>query len=150
MPFFQKEDKKCEIPIGFNVKTSFWLPAILNFHSTNDSPIKYRNIYLSFLQSNNAIHFVVSDKKMLEIWTNQNAKLALAAMLNFGFAPISQIWWRTTCLTFLPSLVQICSVVSEKKMKIRKVNRRRRRRRRQRRRTQSDDNSSPGPLGQVS
>jgi len=45
--------------------------------------------------------------------------------------------------TFLPSLVQICSVVSEK-MIIWKVYRR------GWRRTQSDDKSSHGPLGQVS
>jgi hypothetical protein len=39
-------------------------------------------------------------------------------MLNFRSAPKTQILYMTIQWTFLPSLVQICFVVSEKKMKM--------------------------------
>jgi hypothetical protein len=49
---------------------------------------------------------VVSDKKIFKISANENTLWTLAAMLDFKSAP----------KTFLASLVEICSAVSEKKI----------------------------------
>jgi hypothetical protein len=43
-------------------------------------------------------------------------------MLDFKPAPKTQIWYRTIQWTFLASLVQFCSVVSEKKIYMWKAN----------------------------
>ena len=56
----------------------------------NRSPDKLF-VEISFLQSNNLIHFAFSDKKMFESRTNQNTQLALT-MLILGSAPISLLW----------------------------------------------------------
>ena len=116
--WFQKKRWKCEIPIGSNVKLSRVMVAILNFRSTNDSQIEYRTTQWSFLQSHNSIGLVVSNKKIFKISTNQNTLWALAAMLDFRSAPKTKILYMTIQWTFLPSLIQICYVVSEKKMKM--------------------------------
>jgi hypothetical protein len=57
----------------------------------------------------------VSDKKIFKISANENTLWTLAAMLDFKSAP------KNTNLvedhrTFLASLVEICSAVSEKKI----------------------------------
>ena len=65
-----------------------------------------------------SIGLVVSNKKIFKISTNQNTLWALAAMLDFWSAPKTKILYMTFQWTFLPSLVQICFVVSEKKMKM--------------------------------
>ena len=57
-------------------------------------------------------------KKIFKISTNQNTLWALAAMLDFKSASKTKILYMTIQWTFLPSLVQICFVVSEKKMKM--------------------------------
>jgi hypothetical protein len=49
-------------------------------------------------------------------WTNQNTLWALVAMLDFRSAPKTKILYMTIQWTFLPSMVQICFVVSEKKL----------------------------------
>ena len=46
----------------------------------------------TFLQSNNSIGLVVSDKKIFKISANENTLWTLAAMLNFKSAPKTQIW----------------------------------------------------------
>ena len=115
---FQKKRWKCEIPIGSNVKLSRVMAAILNFRSANDSQIYYRTTQWSFLQSHNSIGLVVSNKKIFKISTNQNTLWALAAILDFRSAPKTKILYMTIQWTFLPSLIQICFVVSEKKMKM--------------------------------
>ena len=116
--WFQKKRWKCEIPIGSNVKLSRVMAAILNFRSANDSQIQYRTTQWSFLQSHNSIGLVVSNKKIFKISTNQNTLWALAAMLDFRSVPKTKALYMTIQWTFLPSLVQICFVVSEKKMKM--------------------------------
>jgi hypothetical protein len=116
--WFQKKKWKCEIPIGSNVKLSRVMAAILNFRSANDSQVKYRTTQWLFLQSHNSIDLVVSNKKIFKISTNQNTLWALAAMLGFRLAPKNKNLAYDHPMYILPSLLQICFVVSEKKMKM--------------------------------
>ena len=86
-----------------------WFKSVLWFHKKR---------WKCKIPSHNSIGLVVSNKKIFKISTNQNTLWALAAMLDFRSAPKTKILYMTIQWTFLSSLVQICFVVSEKKMKM--------------------------------
>jgi hypothetical protein len=109
--WFQKKRWKCEIPIGSNVKLSRVMAAILNFRSAYQICV-----FGAELKSNMAarVHNVFSLAEILKIFLSESTKsIELWLCRNE-----TKILYMTIQWTFLPSLIQICFVVSEKKMKM--------------------------------
>ena len=70
----------------------------------------------TFLPSYIGIGPVVSDKKIFKVFYIATEPYPLMAMFFDESWQLEQAWWRVTKGTFLPSYIEICSVVSDKKI----------------------------------
>jgi hypothetical protein len=116
--WFQKKRWKCEIPIGSYVKLSRVIAAILNFRSANDSQFSFfsettKQIWIKLGRN---VHWMVIYK--IFVFGADRKSNMLPGPIMCSDSPKTKFLYMTIQWTFLPSLIQICFVVSEKKMKM--------------------------------